>query len=101
MKKLSEKLDNSYHVAFLNPKTDKIMGREETFQTLEELLGFLHRFEEEEIRERMFVCLMSMRDGISKVTVHRKQFHAGNQILRIKPSERFSELFWKGFEPEK
>jgi hypothetical protein len=82
----------------LDPKTRKPLGKEEQFQTLEEVLGFLHKFEErEKVRERMFVCLMGLRDGISEVTIHRKEFQAGNQILRVKPAERFHKLFWEGF----
>jgi len=71
---------------------------------LEEVLGFLHKFEESErIRDRIFVCLMGLRDGANEVTIHRKEFQAGNQILKIKPPERFHKLFWEGFglEPKK
>ena len=98
VKRLSDKLDGNYHVAILDPKTRKILGEEEQFQTLEEVLGFLHKFEEaEKVRERKFVCLMGLRDGVSEVTIHRKEFHAGNQILRIRPVEGFHKLFWEGF----
>lgn len=96
MKKLNDKLDGNYHVAILDPKTRKILGGEEQFQTLEEVLGFLHKFEEEKIRERMFTCLMGLRDGVSEVTIKRKALHAGNQILKIRPPERFKKLFWEG-----
>jgi hypothetical protein len=99
VKKLNDKLDKSYHVAFLDPKTKEIIGEERHFQTLEEVLGFLHKFEESErIRERMFVCLIGLRDGASEVAVYRKRFHAGHQLLRIKPTEQFSKLFWTGAE---
>lgn len=96
-KKLEAKLDKNYHVALLDPKTRKTLGKEEKFETLEEVLGFLHRFEETGNRERMFTCLMGLRDGENEVVIHRKQFQAGNQILRIRPSERFHKLFWEGF----
>lgn len=91
-------LDEYYHVAFLNPETEKVIGKEEQFKTLEEVLGFLHKFEEasESIRERMFVCLMGLRDGESEVTIHRKMFDAGDQILRIRPPKNFHRLFWEG-----
>lgn len=91
------KLDEHYYVAILDPKTRKVMGKEEKFKTLEEVLGFLHNFEEDGNRERMMVCLMGLRDGKSEVTIHRKQFKVGNQILRIRPAERFHKLFWEGF----
>lgn len=65
-------------VAILDPKTRKPIGDEERFQTLEEVLGFLHKFEEPENRERMFVCLMALRDEKSEVVIHRKQFQVGN-----------------------
>jgi hypothetical protein len=94
---LNDELDEEYHVSILDVKTRKIIGKEEKFQTLEEVLGFLHKFEEgETIRERMFVCLMGLRDGVSEVIIHRKTFHVGNQILRIKPPKGFHKLFWEG-----
>jgi len=52
--------------------------------------------EEEKIRDEKFTCLMSLRDGVSEVAINRKFFHAGNQILQIKPPERFQKLFWEG-----
>ncbi len=99
MNRLVAKLDEYYHLAFLNPKTEEVIGEEEQFKTLEEVLGFLHKFEEasESIRERMFVCLMGLRDGESEVTIHREEFNAGDQILRIRPSINFHKLFWEGF----
>lgn len=90
-------LDENYHVAMLDPKTQKPIGKEERFRTLEEVLGFLHKFEEPQNRERMFTCLMGLRDGKSEVVIKRKQLKAGKQILRIKPSKGFHELFWEGF----
>jgi hypothetical protein len=99
VKKLSVKLDGNYHVAFLDPKTKKIIDREKLFQTLEEVLGYLHKFEQsEKIRERMFACLMGLRDGVSEATVYRKELHAGHQILRITPTKEFCKLFWVGAE---
>ena len=99
MRKLNDKLDNNYHVAFLDPKTGKLIGEERQFKTLEEVLGFLHNFEESGgIRERMLACLIGLRDGISEVTIHRKTLHAGTQKLRITPTEEFHKLFWKGSE---
>jgi hypothetical protein len=99
LKELNVKLDGNYHVAFLDPKTKKIIDKEKLFQTLEEVLGYLHKFEEsEKIRERMLACLMSLRDGVSEVTVYRKEFHTGHQILRITPTEEFCKLFWLGAE---
>jgi hypothetical protein len=96
--KLSDNLDDNYHVAILDPKSRKPLGKEEQFQTLEEVLGFLHKVEESErIRDRLFVCLMGLRDGVSEVTIHRKEFLVGNQILMVKPPERFHKLFWGGF----
>lgn len=97
VKKLKTELDENYHVAILNPETRKLIGNEEEFKTLEEVLGFLHKFEETENRERMFTCLMGLRDGKSEVVIHRKEFQIGNQILRIRPSKRFHKLFWEGF----
>lgn len=98
MRKLDDKLDKKYHVAILNPKTHEIIGGEKEFQTLEEVLGFLHKFEESErIRDRIFVCLMGLRDGVSEITIRRKEFQVGNQILRIKPADGFHKLFWEGF----
>lgn len=84
-------------MAILDVKTHKIIGEEHSFKTLEEVLGFLHNSEEEQNRERILTCPMGLRDGQSEVTFHRKQFRAGNQILRIRPNEKFHELFWKGF----
>jgi len=97
-KKLGNELDESYHVAMLDPKNREIIGKEEEFQTLEEVMGFLHKLEEASasIRERMFVCLMGLRDGESEVVIHRKQFQIGNQILRIRPPKGFQRLFWEG-----
>ena len=93
-----EKRENEiYFVAMLDPETRELIGKEEQFQTLEEVLGFLHKLEDPENRERMLTCLMSLRDGKTEVVIHRKQFDIGNQILRIKPSKEFHELFWKGF----
>ena len=97
---MEDKLDENYHVAILDPETREPIGDEERFQTLEEVLGFLHKFEEPENRERMFTCLMGLRDGKSEVVIHREQFQVGNQILRIKPSKGFHGLFWKGFRSE-
>ena len=90
-------LNERYHVAILDPKTHKIIGREEEFQTLEEILGFLHQFEEPANRERMLACLMGLRDGESEVVIHRETLQAGDQVLRIKPPKRFHKLFWEGF----
>ena len=100
MSRLEDKLDENYHISILDPKTDEPIGDEERFQTLEEVLGFLHKLEEPKNRERMLTCLMGLRDGKCEVVIHRKQFQVGNQILRIKPSKGFHELFWKGFRPE-
>ena len=94
------KLDKNYYVAILSPETHKIIGEEHRFETLEEVLGFLHNFEEEQNRERMLTCLMGLRDGQSEVDFHREQFKVGNQILRIRPAKGFHELFWKGFRSE-
>ena len=95
---MNDNLDENYHVAILDPKTRKIIDKEEQFQTLEEVLGFLHKVEElKEVRERMFICLMGLRDGISEVTIHREQFHVGDQVLRIRPPKGFDKLFWEGF----
>jgi hypothetical protein len=93
---LNDELDDEYHVSILDVKTRKIIGKENKFRTLEEVLGFLHKLEEEKIREEMFTCLMGLRDGVSEVTINRKFFHAGNQILQVKPPERFQKLFWEG-----
>lgn len=90
------KLEN-YYVALLDPKTRKIVGKEEKFKTLEEVLGHLHKFEEERNRERMLTCLMGLRDGKSEVLINRTQFKVGNQVLRIIPSKSFQKLFWEGF----
>jgi len=96
------KLDEYYHIAFLDHKTEKVIGEEEQFKTLEEVLGFLHKFEEdsENIRERMFVCLLGLRDGESDVTIDREMFKAGKQILKIRPPVSFGKLFWEGFNLE-
>lgn len=99
MRKLNDKSDDNYHVAFLNPKTGELIGEERQFKTLEEVLGFLHNFVESAgIRERMLACLIDLRDGVSEVTIHTKISHVGNQILRITPTEEFHKLFWKGSE---
>jgi len=95
---MEAKLNENYYVAILDVKTHKIIGKEREFRTLEEVLGFLHNFEEEQNRERILTCLMGLRDGQSEVTFRRRQFKVGNQILRIRPAERFHELFWKGFK---
>jgi hypothetical protein len=89
-------MDDYYHLAFLDPKTRKVVGKEHQFRTLEELLGCLHSFEEDQTREGMFICLMGMRDGQSEVEIRRKQFNVDKQILRIRPSNKFAGLFWKG-----
>ena len=89
--------DEVYYVAILDPKTREVIGDEKKFQTLEAVLGFLHKVEEEGNRERLLTCLMGLRDGESEVVIFREQFHAGNQILRIGPPKRFHELFWRGF----
>jgi len=95
---LDVELDEYYHISFVDPKTEKVVGKEYRFKTLEEVLGFLHSFEEasEAIRERMFVCLMSLRDGESEVTIHRETFNVGDQILKIRPPKGFHKLFWEG-----
>jgi hypothetical protein len=99
VERLTDIFDDNYHVDILDPNTREVFGNEEKFQTLEEVLGFLHKFEEsEKIRERMFACLTGLRDGVSEVTIHREEFHAGNQVLRIRPAKQFQKLFWKGFE---
>lgn len=90
-------LDNKYHVAFLDPETGELLGEEEQFETLEEILGWLHKVEEPQNLESMFVCLMGLRDGESKAIIHREMFQVGEQILRIRPPERFHKLFWTGF----
>lgn len=97
VKSLNEQLDDKYHVAILDPKTRKVIGKEEEFQTLEEVLGFLHNFEEIKNRERILVCLMGLRDGKCEVTINRRELGIGNEILRIKPPKTFHKLFWQGF----
>lgn len=97
---MENETDKKYYVAILDPKTHEPIGKEEELQTLEEVLGFLHKFEESENRESILTCLMGLRDGVSEVPIHRKLFQAGNQILRIIPSKGFHELFWKGFRLE-
>jgi hypothetical protein len=39
---------------------------------------------------------MGLRNAASEEIIHRKFFHVGNQILRIRPPERFAKLFWEG-----
>ena len=90
-------LDKNYYVTILDPETRRIIGNEEKFQTLEGVLGFLHKFEESGNRERMFACLVGLRDGESEVVIHREEFRVGDQILRIRPPKRFHKLFWEGF----
>lgn len=90
-------LDDKYHIALLNPKTGELLGEEEQFETLEEVLGWLHKVEESKNIESMFACVIGLRDGESKVAIHRERFQAGEQILRIRPPERFHKLFWTGF----
>jgi hypothetical protein len=95
--RVSGRSDENYHVSVLDPETRKVIGKEERFQTLEEVLGFLHKFEEMgEMQRQMLVCLMGLRDGESEVLIHRKMLRAGNQILKIRPPKRFSKLFWEG-----
>lgn len=88
---MKAKLDENYYVAILDVKTHKIIGEEHKFRTLEEVLGFLHNFEEEKNRERILTCLMGLRDGQSEVTFGRKQFRVGKQILRIRPAKGFHD----------
>lgn len=90
-------LDNKYHVAILDPKSGKVVGGKEQFETLEEVLGFLHKFEEPENLERMLTCLMGLRDGECEVVIQREMFQIGEQILKIRPPKRFHKLFWTGF----
>jgi len=82
----------------LTQKRKKLLGKNIDLKRLRRLLGFLHSFEEasEAIRERMFVCLMSLRDGESEVTIHRETFNVGDQILKIRPPKGFHKLFWEG-----
>ena len=92
---MEDKTDENYYVAILHRHNRDIV-RDEKFQTLEEVLGFLHRYEEPKNIADMFRCLMGLRDGESEVLIQRDVFFIGKQILRIKPPERFQKLFLEG-----
>jgi hypothetical protein len=97
-------LDSKYHVVLADPNKDaqSEICIKEDFDTIVELLGFLHSIagRSQVLDATLFNCLMMMRDGQfeTDILITDQSVITGiKRRIRITPSKRFHELFWKGF----